>query len=221
MVLMDSASHWIVLAHILRPQGRRGEVLADLFTDFPERFADHPSVWLAPSGFAESASTAADSASRNIHAPAASAQPAQVTSHWLPMGKNAGRIVLAFAGVDTIEKAEQLAGQEVLIPLAERMPLQQGAAYISDLIGCTVYDGSRALGVVDSVEFPASPDGSRRLEEAAPLLVVKSPDGNEILIPFASAFLLEVDVAAKSIRMALPEGLAEINSPPARPTNPE
>ena len=99
----------------------------------------------------------------------------------------------------------------ILVPLAERMPLPAGAAYISDLIGCTVYDRDQPLGVVSSVQFPTSPDGLRRLEEAAPLLAVKLPEGEEVLVPFASALLLGVDLAAKSIRMTLPEGLAEIN----------
>jgi 16S rRNA processing protein RimM len=67
------------------------------------------------------------------------------------------------------------------------------------------------LGVVSSVQFPTSPDGLRRLEEAAPLLAVKLPEGEEVLVPFASALLLGVDLAAKSIRMTLPEGLAGIN----------
>ncbi len=197
---MDPVSQWIVLAHILRPQGRKGEVLADLFTDFPERFADHPQIWLAPPGFDEQASSEI-----------AGLKPAEVDSHWLPVGRNAGRIVLHFAGVDTIEQAEQLAGKEVVVPVTERVPLESGAAYISDLIGCTVYDHDRALGVVDDVQFPTTPDGSRRLDEAAPLLAITSTGGQEILIPFASAFLLDLNVAAKSIRMALPEGLAEIN----------
>ena len=103
------------------------------------------------------------------------------------------------------------------MPLTERLPLDPGAAYISDLIGCTVYDRGVALGVVDSVEFPTSPDGSRRLEEAAPLLAITSSEGDEILVPFANAFLLELDLAAKSIRMALPEGLADINAQGNRP----
>jgi 16S rRNA processing protein RimM len=199
---MEGASEWIVLAHILRPQGRRGEVLADLFTDFPERFAAHPLVWLAPAGFAD--------------APAASFAPAanqcEVAAHWLPVGRNAGRIVLHFAGVDTIEQAERLAGKDVLVPINERLPLDPGAAYISDLIGSTVYDKEIALGVVTDVEFATSPDGSRRLEEAAPLLSVTSPEGDEILIPFANAFLLELDLDNKAIRMNLPEGLAQINT---------
>jgi 16S rRNA processing protein RimM len=198
---MDSPSQWIVLAHVLRPQGRKGEVLADLFTDFPERFDQHPQVWLAPSGFADQAADGCGDG----------AEPAQVATHWLPVGRNAGRIVLHFAGIDSIEKAQQLAGRDVLVPLAERMPLPVGAAYISDLIGCTVYDRGRALGVVASVQFPTSPDGLRRLEEAAPLLAVRLPEGDEVLVPFAEALLLDVDLVAKSIRMTLPEGLAEIN----------
>ena len=197
---MDSSPQWIVLAQILRPQGRKGEVLADLYTDFPERFGGQARVWLGPPGFADQPSADTNAA-----------QAAEVVSHWLPVGKNAGRIVLHFGGVDSIEQAEKLAGKEVVVPATERVPLEPCAAYISDLVGCTVYDGDRALGVVDGVQFPTSPDGTRRLEEAAPLLSIQPPEGDEILIPFANAFLLELDVAGKTIRMALPQGLAEIN----------
>jgi 16S rRNA processing protein RimM len=202
---MESPSQWIVLAQILRPQGRKGEVLADLLTDFPERFTSHPHVWLAPSGFADEPN------------PGVSVLPVEVTSHWLPVGRNAGRIVLHFAGVESIEQAEELAGKEIVVPLTERLPLDGDAAYISDLVGCTVCDNDRTLGVVDSVEFPATPDGLRRLEDAAPLLSVKTPSGEEILIPFANAYLLHLDVASKSIRMSLPEGLAEINQSGSQP----
>jgi 16S rRNA processing protein RimM len=205
---MDLTSRWIVLAHILRPQGRKGEVLADLFTDFPERFDQHPGVWLAPSGFADRAAGDADSAGAD-----SSVQRAEVAAHWLPVGRNAGRIVLHFAGVDTIEKAELLAGKEVIVPISERLPLDEGAAYVSDLVGSTVYDRGVVLGVVESVQFPTSADGTRRLEEAAPLLAITSLEGDEILVPFASAFLVELDLAAKSIRMSLPEGLTQINRP--------
>jgi len=204
---MESTSRWVVLARILRPQGRKGEVLADLLTDFPARFDQHPAVWLAPPGFAEADSAPAPQS-------AASPQPAEVASHWLPVGRNAGRIVLHFAGVDSIERAEQLAGKQVIIPITERLPLEPGAAYISDLIGCTVYDRGVALGAVDAVDFPTTPDGSRKHEDAAPLLSIATPEGGEILVPFAKSYLLELDVAAKTIRMALPEGLVDLNRGP-------
>jgi 16S rRNA processing protein RimM len=210
---MESTPHWLVLAQILRPQGRKGEVLADLLTDFPERFEEHPRVWLASRGFADSDGTGPDAPGLTN----AGAQAAEVASHWLPVGKNAGRIVLHFAGIDTIERAEQLSGKVVIVPVADRLPLDAGAAYISDLIGCTVYDRGTALGVVEGVQFPMSPDGSRRLDEAAPLLAVRSAEGDEILVPFAKAYSLGLDVAAKSIRMELPEGLADINRKAADP----
>lgn len=200
---MESTSQWIVLAHVLRPQGRKGEVLADLFTDFPERFSQRPQVWLARPGFAEDAATGQASGQE--------AMPIEVASHWLPVGRNAGRIVLHFAGIDSIGKAQELAGKDVLVPLADRMPLAPGAAYISDLIGCVVFDGEERLGVLERVEFPATPDGLRRLEEAAPLLAIQAADGSEILVPFAKAYLVGIDTAAKAVHMTLPDGLTEIN----------
>jgi 16S rRNA processing protein RimM len=208
---MDPTPQWIVLAHILRPQGRKGEVLADLLTDFPERFASRPDVFLRTGGRDAPGGGVAD---RDT---GAQPEPARVGSHWLPVGRNAGRVVLHFAGVDGIEQAERLAGKQVVVPREERTALEPGAAYVSDLIGCTVYDRGKALGVVDSVQFPTTPDGSRRLAEAAPLLAVASPEGDELLVPFVRAFLVKVDLGARSIRMELPEGLAEINRSSALP----
>jgi 16S rRNA processing protein RimM len=197
---MQATPPWIVLAQILRPQGRKGELLADLFTDFPERFEEHPDVWLAPPEFA---------------GPASKARAVKVASFWLPVGRNAGRIVLHLVGVDRIEDAEVLAGHQVVVPFEERVPLDEYAdadsAYISDLIGCTVYDGDTMIGTIESVQFPTTPDGARRLEDAAPLLAVASTEGDEVLVPFAKAFLVAVDLPAKAIRMVLPDGLLEVN----------
>jgi 16S rRNA processing protein RimM len=194
-----NASSWIALAHLLRPQGRKGELLAELLTDFPERFEERKQVFLAAPGF---------------DGEAAQARAAEVVAFWLPVGKNEGRIVLQFAGVDSITQAEALGGLEVLVPDEERAPLDDDAVYISELVGCTVYDGAVAVGVIADVQFPATADGSRRLEDAAPLLEVTSPDGNEILIPFAKAFIVGVDTKGKRVDMALPEGLLEVNQSP-------
>jgi len=199
---MDPSRQWTLLARILRPQGRKGEVLADLFTDFPERFAEYPHVHLAPPGFTEAG--AAVSGAKDL-------KPAEIVGHWLPSGRNAGRIVLHFAAIESITQAESLAGKEVVIAATERMQLEADAVYISDLIGCSLYDRDMLVGIVEDVQFPASPDGSRRIEDAAPLLVVGATDGEELLIPFAKSYLMQVDTSAKTVRMELPEGLAEIN----------
>jgi 16S rRNA processing protein RimM len=187
---------WIVLAHLLRPQGRKGEVLAELFTDFPERFEKQTRVFLAPSGFAGEESAA---------------RAAEVVGFWLPVGKNEGRVVLQLAGIETISDAETVAGLDVLVPREERLPLDDDSVYISELIGCTVYDGTTAVGVVGDVQFATTADGARRLTDAAPLLEVESAAGDEILIPFVKAFLIAVDTESKRIEMKLPEGLVEVN----------
>ncbi len=197
--MIANPASWIVLAHLLRPQGRKGELLAELFTDFPERFREHKQIFLAPSGF-----DGGDELARS----------AEVVSFWLPVGKNEGRIVLQFAGIDTITQAEGLAGLDVLVHGEDRMPLDDDSMYISELVGCTVYDGATAVGVITDVQFPTTADGSRRLAEAAPLLEVASGEGDEILIPFAKAFIVSVDVEAKRVSMTLPVGLLEVNRTP-------
>ncbi len=189
-----------MLAILKRPQGRKGELLAELLTDFPSRFSGHPRVFLGKPGFA---------------GPETAAQAITITGYWLPVGRNHGRVVLAFAGVETISQAEKLCGLEVIVPADERVPLDDDAKYISDLVGCQVFaqnaDQRVLLGTVEAVDFPTSADGLRRIEDAAPLLTVLSPAGEEILIPYVQAFLVSVSTESKTIEMQLPEGLIELN----------
>jgi 16S rRNA processing protein RimM len=194
-VLYDARS-WVVLAHLLRPQGRKGELLAELLTDFPERFKEHPRVFLARPEFKGTPAEA-----RNM----------EVTSAWLPVGKNKGRIVLQFAGVDSISAAESIAGLDVIVPHEERLPLDSDSVYISDMIGSAVFDGPVKVGLIEGVQFPSTPDGSARLDDAPPWLEVRSVEGSEILVPFAKAFISKIDLQAKRIEMKLPSGLLEIN----------
>lgn len=188
---------WVILAAILRPQGRKGEVLAELLTDYPERFEGDPRVFLAKPGFS---------------GPETHARAVNVIGFFLPVGKNSGRIVLHFAGIDSINDAETLAGLEVIVPHEERLELEDDASYISDLLDCAVFDGATLIGTVDDVHFPTTPDGVRRLEEAAPLLAVVTPGGDEILIPFVKAWIETLEPESKRIVMRLPEGLIEVNA---------
>ncbi len=190
------ATPWVTLAILLRPQGRKGEVLAELLTDFPERFVEDARVFLAQPGFAGSEGEA---------------RAMTVVGHWLPVGRNHGRVVLSFAGVESISAAEELAGLEVLVPESERVTLEEDAEYVSDLVGCAVFDGSQRVGEVTGVEFAMTPDGARRLAEAAPLLTVETADGDEVLIPYVKTFLVALDPERGRIEMALPEGLVELN----------
>ena len=187
---MTEHATWVTLAHLLRPQGRKGEVLAELLTDFPERFDERHSVFFLK---LDGAIEAAD-----------------IEAHWLPVGKNAGRVVLKFAGINSITDAERIAGFDVVIPREERAPLNEDEQYIADLVGCTLIDGEHVVGIIEDIHIPTNTAGTR-LSEAAPLLVVRSPSDDELLIPFAKAWIQFIDIDAKRIEMRLPEGLLEIN----------
>lgn len=191
----SDTSSWIVLARLIRPQGRKGELLAELLTDFPDRFVGRENLFLAPHDFAGKPGDA---------------RPVAVTSSWLPVGKNKGRVVLHFAGTDTISDAEALVGLDVIVPREQRISLDGESVYVSDLVDCVLYDNDAKVGRVTGVEFPAAPDGSR-LDDAAPLLEIESVDGGEILVPFAKTFLKTIDLEEKRIEMNLPTGLVDIN----------
>jgi len=111
-----------------------------------------------------------------------------------------GRPVFKFAGIDSISEAEAWEGSEMLVPEAERVALGPGEFFQSDLLGCAVESQSGTLGTVTALD-----------ETGGPLLLrVAAPDGREILIPFARSMCKEIDVAAKRIRVELPEGLTEL-----------
>ena len=112
-------------------------------------------------------------------------------------------LVLKFAGIDSISDAEALTGCELQVPEAERAELQPGWAYVSDLVGCVVFDGDREVGQVHDVQFGAG---------EAPLLIVRA-GSKEYEIPYAAAYLTSADLEHKKIRMKLPDGMLELNAP--------
>jgi 16S rRNA processing protein RimM len=190
------ANDWVWLARLRRPQGRKGELYADILTDFPEKFAERKQLWL----FRDPASSP-----RQGLAPALSPRQVTLANHWL----HKGGIVLHFEGVNSINDAEVLAGLIVAIPHEQRAPLAEDEAYVGDLIGCTVFDvaagGPVVIGEVESVDRTAGP---------VPLLVVRSANpkrSEEVLIPFAKSYLRKVDIDSKRIEMALPTGLVDLN----------
>jgi 16S rRNA processing protein RimM len=208
MAAHEPAEEWVWLARIRRPQGRKGEVFAEILTDFPQKFTERRRLWLVE---AERAAQARPAHVRSVEArPAKDAAPrpalpreVELRAHWL----HKGGIVLHFAGVDSISAAETLSGLAVAIPRSERVSLDEDATYISDLIGCTLVNvaGNEpvAVGAIEDVDRSAGP---------VPLLVVRGAQG-EILVPWAKDYLRRIDLDARRVEMALPEGLVDLNRP--------
>ena len=172
-------SEFITLARVLKTQGRHGEVAVEVHSDVPNRFRERMHLW----------SLAEDGSRREL----------EIEDLW----PHKGQLILKFVGIDSISKAEELAGCELQVPGEQRAQLEPGWNYLSDLIGCAVFDGDRELGNIGEVRFGAG---------EAPLLVVRA-GSKEYEIPYAEAYLQQVDLSRKQIRMSLPEGLLEVNAP--------
>jgi 16S rRNA processing protein RimM len=177
-VAPDVQPSFIAIARIARTRGNRGEVLADLYTDFPDRFSQLREVWLVSS----------DGTQR---------QRMALEETW----GHKGRIVLKFAGVDSISSAELFRGLWVEIPLDQAMPLPEGSYFDHDLTGCAVQDLSgNEVGIVSEVLHFA---GNCQL-------VVKRLD-REFLIPAVEHICVKISIRDKQIVIDPPEGLLDLD----------
>ena len=112
-----------------------------------------------------------------------------------------GRPVVGFEGFDRIEDVERLSGQDLRIAEEELQPLGAGSYYHHQLVGCVVdtIDGER---VGDVVRVEGGSAGS--------LLAIDGPRG-QVLVPLVAEICVEIDVKAKRIRIAPPDGLLDVN----------
>jgi 16S rRNA processing protein RimM len=191
---------FVTVARILRARGNKGEVAAELLTDFPERLPEIKEMFLL-----------GESGARRSVA---------LRAFWMDRN-HAGKGVFHFAGIDSIDDAQKLRGLDVQIPLEQRAVLPVGSYFVTDLIGCSVFELPAAppsvtsspcslseapamLGTVRDVYFPG--EG----QPGTPLLAVDTLNG-ELMVPFAQDICLRMDVSARRIEVRLPEGLRDLD----------
>jgi 16S rRNA processing protein RimM len=180
----NETGDFITLARVVKTQGRKGEVAAEVHSDIPDRFAIGMKLF----------ALSRENARREL----------EIEELW----PHKGLLVFKFAGVDSMNDAEALTGSELQVPSADRPQLEDGSTYVSDLIGCTVFDHGHKIGRIADVQFGAG--------EAPLLVVVNEREGGKAAnydIPFAEAYLQSVDAERREVRLKLPEGMLEVNAP--------
>ena len=115
----SSPGEFITIARVVKPQGKVGEVSAELFTDFPERFAERRHL------------SALGSAGER--------RELELEDFW----PHKGRMVLS-SRAWTVRRRRHSGGAEIQIPREQRAQLEEGSFYVSDLVGCRVF-ASREL----------------------------------------------------------------------------
>ena len=165
----------VAIARIVRPRGLRGELVGDLLTDFPERFE----------GLSTVIGVMPDGTRRDLI----------IEDSWFQKD----RIILKFAGIESIEDAETLRDTEICVLESESVGLDEDEYFDWQLEGCEVrtIEGER-IGTVREVMRTGGTEN-----------LVVDGDGREYLIPFAGSICTEVDVENKVIRVDPPEGLLE------------
>jgi 16S rRNA processing protein RimM len=152
-------------------------VVAEVLTDFPHRFENLKRAFLED--------------------PAGPPRPIEIAEAWW----HGQRLILRFAGTDSIIQAQELRGRLLMVPHEERIELGPDSYYVDDLIGCDAWCRGRRIGEVTGLELTGGTD----------LLHVRPPQGDEILIPFAREICPEIDVIARRIVIEPPAGLLELN----------
>ncbi|HEX7176423.1 MAG TPA: ribosome maturation factor RimM [Pyrinomonadaceae bacterium] len=104
----------LAVARVAKTRGVRGEVVANLLTDFPERF-DRLEELVAVG-------------------PAGERELLVIENHWF----HGPRVVFKFEGYDAPETAQVLVGRELAVPESEAVELEEGAFYDWQLAGCRV-----------------------------------------------------------------------------------
>lgn len=181
---------WVLLARILRPRGNKGEVAAELLTDFPERLKKIGEVYVGNAN--------------------GSGEPRAVAlKHFWINQSHPDQGVFHFSGSDSIDAAEKFRGLGVFLPIEQRTTLPSGHYFVTDLMGCSVFEqeggAGKLLGVVEDVQFT----GAGR--KGTPVLEVKTPRG-DLLIPLAEDICRRIDIGAHRIEVVFPEGLRGLNA---------
>jgi 16S rRNA processing protein RimM len=164
----------VAVARTVKPRALRGELVANILTDFPERFNDLQAVTaVMPNG---------------------ERRELTLEDHWF----QSGRVVLKFAGIDSVEAAEGFRDVDICVLESEAVELEPDEYYDWELVGCraVTVDGDE-LGIV------------RELMRTGGTEILVIDGAKEFLIPFAESICTEVDIENKRIRIEPPEGLLD------------
>lgn len=165
----------VAIAKIVRTRGLKGEVVAEILTDFPERFEGLKDI------------TAVRKSGERFDL--------IIEKFWFQND----RVILKFSGFDSIDSSETLRDVEICVPEAEAVELEADEYFDWELVGCKVQtlDGEHIGNVRELMRTGGTE-----------LLVVEGED-RELLIPFANAICVEVDIENKLIKVDPPDGLLE------------
>lgn len=158
----------IVIGKIIAPHGVRGEFRLMPLTENPERYLEMKKLLLE--------------------------NGKELTINSARFHKN--MVLIKTEEITSMDEAELLRGQNVVVNTADLPPLEQGRFYVADLIGFAVVTMENAdVGKLSDVITTGSND----------VFVVKNAAGKEIMIPAIDTHIKEIDTKSRTIKVVLPQ----------------
>ncbi len=163
------------LGYILRPHGTQGDMVVVLDTENPEAYFKIKHIFI------------------------------EQKQTYLPFGvtalkKQQSQLILSLEDVKTEQRARELKGSALFLPLKDLPKPKDDEYYLHDLVGLLVVDATHGeLGLVESV-----------YEAPQYNLLAINHKGHELLVPLTKVFVPELDFERKQIKTSLPEGFLEV-----------
>ncbi len=175
---------FVSIGRLGAPKGVKGDLKVQSYSGESAHFRELQEVELRPS--------AAGGAAVGAKAPS-------LRLKVLRVGGDGPSLTMAFEGYPSPEAARSLTGLDIVVPRAKAAPLGPDEWYIDDLVGLALVSGGERLAKVASV-----------LEGGAePWLEAVLDGGRRAIVPFRGAYVGEVDIAAGTIELLVPELLDE------------
>ena len=114
---------------------------------------------------------------------------------------NNNQFYCRFENIDSQERAEQLLGKDLYLPIEMLPKLSGNDFYFHEVIGFSLIEKEKGMiGTIESIIDHG----------ASPIFQVMNPDGKEILLPYLKPFIVRLDRAQKELHYAAPEGLIDL-----------
>ncbi len=162
----------VLVGKIGKPFGLKGEARIECYTDFPdERFAVGSELFMRDHG---------------------KDQPVTVVTHRIHKGD-----LVSFENMQDINIIEQYRGLELYAYKDDEL-LDEGEVWVSDLIGCDVYNYGKRIGKVEDF-----------YDNTAQGLLLVIVNGKRVMIPYVDAFVKNKDLEHKRIDVELIKGFID------------
>lgn len=177
---VDVPDGHLAVGYVVGVHGLRGEVKAELYTDFPERFTPGLTLYMGDS-----------------------LQPVEVRA----ARQHKQHILLQLAGVQTREQAEELRGRWLYVREEDAVALEEDTYFVHEILGLTVIsEAGEELGtLVDVIFTGANEVYVVRRPDPAP----GEPPAADLLLPATHEVVREVDLDAGRMVVHLLPGLLD------------